>query len=79
MPAFVWTGNQSLLGQAAELYRVYVFSDKQCLNQVFVGSVAGSPAYAPRPYGSLTLPRPCRASRWPDSTTSATARSPRDT
>ncbi len=36
MPAFVWTGNQSLSGQAAELYRVYVFSDKQCLNQVFV-------------------------------------------
>lgn len=78
MPAFVWTGNQALSGQAAELYRVYVFSDKQCLNQVFVGSVIGSPAYAPRPYGSLTLPPPCRASRWPDSTTSATARSPRD-
>jgi hypothetical protein len=56
MPGFVWTGNQSLSGQAAELYRVYVFSDKQCLNQVFVGSVIGSPAYAPRPYGSLTLP-----------------------
>ena len=33
MPAFVWTGNQTLAGQAAELYRVYVFSDKQCLNQ----------------------------------------------
>ena len=56
MPAFVWTGNQALSGQAAELYRVYVFSDKQCLNQVFVGSVIGSPAYAPRPYGPLTLP-----------------------
>ncbi|HEY5057666.1 MAG TPA: hypothetical protein VII51_01500 [Gaiellaceae bacterium] len=56
MPAFLWTGNQSLGGTAAELYRVYVFSDKQCLNPVFVGSVVGSPAYAPRPYGSLILP-----------------------
>ena len=56
MPGFVWTGNQTLSGKGAELYRVYAFSDKQCLNQVFVGSVVGSPAYAPRPYGSLTLP-----------------------
>jgi hypothetical protein len=56
MPAFTWTGNQTLSGKAAELYRVYVFSDKECINPVFIGSVVGSPAYAPRPYGSLTLP-----------------------
>jgi hypothetical protein len=56
MPAFLWSGNQSLSGAAAELFRVYVFSDKQCLNPVFTGSVVGSPAYAPRPYGSLILP-----------------------
>jgi len=56
MPAFMWSGNQSLSGATAELYRVYVFSDKQCLNPVFIGSVVGSPAYAPRPYGSLALP-----------------------
>jgi len=56
MPGFLWTGNQTLSGAPAELYRVYVFSDKQCLNPVFVGSVVGSPSYAPRPYGSLTLP-----------------------
>jgi hypothetical protein len=56
MPAFIWTGNQALGGTPAELYRVYVFSDKQCLNPVFIGSVVGSPSYAPRPYGSLILP-----------------------
>jgi len=56
MPAFLWRGSQTLDGTAAELFRVYVFSDKQCLNPVFVGSVVGSPAYAPRPYGSLVLP-----------------------
>ena len=56
MPAFLWRGNQTLGGTPAELFRVYVFSDKQCLNPVFIGSVVGSPGYAPRPYGSLILP-----------------------
>ena len=56
MPAFMWTGNQALDGTTAELYRVYGFSDKQCLNPVFIGSVVGGAAYAPRPYGSLVLP-----------------------
>jgi hypothetical protein len=56
MPAFVWTGNQTLAGVSTELYRVYVFSDKQCINSVFVSSVIGSQSYAPRPYGSLLLP-----------------------
>ncbi|MGZ4155207.1 MAG: hypothetical protein ACXVQ0_12075 [Actinomycetota bacterium] len=57
MPAFLWSGVQTLGGTSAELYRVYVFSDAQCLNPVFIGSVVGSPAYAPRPYGSLILPQ----------------------
>ena len=61
MPAFLWTGNQALDGTAAELFRVYVFSDKQCINPVFVSSVVGSPAYAPRPYGSLNLPTTAQA------------------
>jgi hypothetical protein len=56
MPGFLWRGNETLNGTPAELYRVYVFSDKQCLNPVFIGSPVGSPAYAPRPYGSLVLP-----------------------
>ncbi|HET8607115.1 MAG TPA: hypothetical protein VFL66_08810 [Gaiellaceae bacterium] len=57
MPAFTWTGNQTLDGDSAELFRVYVFTDRQCLNPVFVGSVVGSPSYAPRPEGGLALPR----------------------
>lgn len=56
MPAFTWTGNQAADGTSAELFRVYVFSDKACINPVFVSSVVGSPAYAPRPYGGLALP-----------------------
>ena len=56
MPAFLFTGNQALDGTAAELYRVYVFTDKQCLNPVLVGSPTGAPAFAPRPYGTLSMP-----------------------
>jgi hypothetical protein len=56
MPAFTWTGNQSLTGTPAELYRVYVFTDSQCLNLVYTSAVVGSPAYAARPGGTLALP-----------------------
>jgi hypothetical protein len=56
MPAFLWSGNQTTSGSAAELFRVYVFSDKQCLNPVLIGSVVGAPAFAPRPYGTLSMP-----------------------
>jgi hypothetical protein len=57
MPAFTWTGNTSLNGTAAELYRVYVFTDSQCLNLVYTSAVVGSPAYAPRPGGPLAMPQ----------------------
>jgi hypothetical protein len=57
MPGFTWTGNQSLSGTAAELFRVYVFTDSQCLNLVYASAVVGSPAYAPRPGGPLSLPQ----------------------
>jgi hypothetical protein len=56
MPAFLWTGNQTDAGTPVELYRVYVYTDKQCLNRVYTSAVVGSPAYAPRPYGPLNLP-----------------------
>jgi hypothetical protein len=56
MSGFTWAGTQALAGTSAELYRLYVFTDKQCLNPVFVSGVIGSPAYAPRPYGGLSLP-----------------------
>ena len=57
MPAFVFAGNQGLMGLDAELYRIYVFTDRDCLNRVFTGAVTGAPAYAPRSYGPLTLPK----------------------
>jgi hypothetical protein len=57
MPAFVWSGNQALNGTAAELFRVYVFTDSQCLNLVYTSAVVGSQAYAPRPGGPLALPQ----------------------
>ena len=56
MPAFLWSGDQTNGGATAEFFRVYVFTDRACLNPVFVGSVVGGPGYAPRPYGSLELP-----------------------
>lgn len=56
MPAFTWKGNLSVSGVAAELYRVYIFTDSQCLNLVYTSAVVGSPAYAPRPGGTLALP-----------------------
>jgi hypothetical protein len=55
-PGFLWTGNQAITGATAELYRVYVFTDSQCLNNVFTSAVIGSPAYSPRPLGPLALP-----------------------
>jgi hypothetical protein len=56
MPGFLWTGNQTIDGKAVELYRVYIFTDKQCLNRVYTSAVIGSPAYAARPMGPLQLP-----------------------
>jgi hypothetical protein len=56
-PAFVFGGNTPLLGPAAELYRVHVFTDKRCVNRVYTSAIVGSPAYAPRSSGPLALPR----------------------
>src|SRR5207302_6028022 len=56
MPAFTFSGDQAINGTSAELFRVYVFTDRQCLNRVFTGAVVGGPAYAPRPFGPLSLP-----------------------
>ena len=41
MPAFMWSGNQALNGTTAELFRVYVFTDSQCLNPVYTSAVIG--------------------------------------
>jgi hypothetical protein len=57
MPAFLFKGDQALDGTSAELFRVRVFSDRRCLNEVFTGALVGGPAYAPRPFsGPLNLP-----------------------
>jgi hypothetical protein len=62
MPGFAFTGNRSgYNGVTTELYRVYVFSDRDCLNVVYTGAVVGSPAYAPRPTGPLGLPQSSEA------------------
>jgi hypothetical protein len=57
MPGFVYTGNQTFGGTGAELYRVYVFTDEDCINRVYSSAIVGSPAYAPRPLGPLALPK----------------------
>ena len=61
MPGFLWSGNQTEAGTSAELFRVYVFTDRQCLNAVFTSPVVGSPAYAPRPLGTLAIPQDAAA------------------
>jgi hypothetical protein len=58
-PAFAWSGtvgSASGIGISAELYRVYVATDRDCVNVVFRGPVVGSPAYAPRIGGQLAMP-----------------------
>lgn len=58
-PGFVFSGDA---GIAPPLYRVYVATDRQCVNVVFTSSVVGSPAYAPRTSGALALPT---SGTWP--------------
>jgi hypothetical protein len=57
MPGFAWTGSGSKsTGMPARLWRAYVFSDKGCVNPVMIGSVTGSPAWAPRDTAPLKTP-----------------------
>jgi hypothetical protein len=53
VPAFTVDGNPPA---PATLYRVYVFTDRDCLNRVFTGYPVASPAYAPRSTGGAVLP-----------------------
>ncbi len=55
-PGFSFSGNRSLSGKSVELFRLYVFSDPECVNVVFKGAVVGGAAYAPRMSGPLALP-----------------------
>ena len=56
MPALTWTGDQSLEGGSYRLFRVYIATDRDCVNIVFRGAVVGGPAYAPRLKSLLKLP-----------------------
>jgi hypothetical protein len=55
-PAFVFAGDTATNGLTGRLFRVYIATDRQCVNIVFKGAVVGSPAYAPRTSGPLALP-----------------------
>jgi hypothetical protein len=61
-PGFSWTPSLPVLSSlgvfGSSLYRVYIFTDDHCVNQVFTGSIVGSPAFAPRVIGGvLGLPQ----------------------
>ena len=57
MPGFSWSGGESFSGTPYELYRVYVFSDSDCVQPVLTGSVVGSPSWVPHLSGPLKLPQ----------------------
>src|SRR5919197_2096239 len=56
MPAFTFSGDTALDGTKAELFRVYVFTDRDCLNVVYKSAIIGGPADPARPHGPLALP-----------------------
>ena len=60
-PGFAWTPTAPVISQGIDpgssLYRVYISTDRNCVNRVFTGSIVGSPAYAPRITGGpMPLP-----------------------
>jgi hypothetical protein len=66
MPGFAWRPTSPVLSSlgpfGSSLYRVYIFTDDHCVNQVFTGSIVGSPAFAPRVVGGvLALPQTQKA------------------
>ena len=56
MPAFSFRGNVGLSHTQAFLFRVYVSTDRDCVNVVYRGPAVGGPGYAPRTAGPLKLP-----------------------
>jgi hypothetical protein len=56
MPGFAFSGNVGV-GGTSSMFRVYISTDRDCINTVFRSAVIGSPAYAPRPTGPLNLPQ----------------------
>jgi hypothetical protein len=58
---------EGALPTPATLYRVYVYTDRDCVNRVFTGYPVASPAYAPRSAGGAVLHK--GTSRMADGTT----------
>lgn len=56
MPAMTFGGDTGTDGHQYRLFRPYAFTDRDCVNAVFRGSVVGGPAFAPRISGPLKLP-----------------------
>jgi hypothetical protein len=56
MPAMTFAGDVGTDGHEYRLFRAYAFTDSDCVNAVFRGSVVGGPAFAPRVSGPLKLP-----------------------
>jgi hypothetical protein len=56
MPGFAFTGDVGV-GGTSDMFRVYISTDRDCVNIVYRGAIVGSPAYAPRPTGPLDLPK----------------------
>ena len=56
MPAMTYAGDTGTDGRQYRLFRAYAFTDSDCVNAVFRGSVVGGPAFAPRVSGALKLP-----------------------
>jgi hypothetical protein len=60
-PGFAWHPSDPVVSDnitvGSSLYRVYIATDKNCVNRVFTGSIVGSPAWAPRVIGGpIKLP-----------------------
>ena len=66
-PGYTWAPSAPIVGPGAvdpgsSLYRVYIFSDKDCVNRIFTGSIVGSPSWAPRTIGGpMPLPADTKA------------------
>lgn len=58
MPGFTFSGDRGVSGvtDGNHLSRVYISTDRDCVNIVYTGAVTGGPAYAPRSSGPLKLP-----------------------
>ena len=55
MPGLTFSGDE-VRGTTYRLFRVYAFTDRDCVNVVFRSSIVGGPAFAPRLSGPLKLP-----------------------